>query len=150
MKIKDAALLVTLGLLTGCSLLSLPFQLLGMVFKGVMGLFNAILGLGSAAAVQAAKLAPYALFFTQSEMPSQNSTLEPEQFACSMESIQVALESAPLEIQPLSAVLNSSSSKTEEALLLDPVDLLIPERAHEFCQKLNGRSIVSAHWVRTE
>lgn len=133
-------LLLALG---GCSLLGgiikLPFQLLGAVLNLVFGLFKALLGLGSAAALGAAKYAPFALLFSQNG--------EPESPPTRLERLVGALETASLEMTTVEEGLKNPPAGTHRITLIDPFDLVLPERREKILQDLGNDRILSTRWV---
>lgn len=134
--------------LNGCSLITLPFQIIGALFKAIIGLFNAILSVGSKAAASAVKLSPYALFFSgEPHLP----THEAELLACSettsIESMTDAIEAAGLKQYNVQEALDLAPSTARFALIIDPADLLIPERRKEIVSLVGDEAVSQAVWI---
>lgn len=150
MRWRPSLAISSLLLLASCSLLTLPFQLVGVIFKALMTLFNAIVNLGSAAASQAVKLSPYALLFASAETtaPSHPDTVL---VACengtSLGSLHTALAAAPNQILTLKEALDSAPQDARNAFLLDPADLLIDSRNKPIQDWMREKKLLSVQWV---
>lgn len=138
-----AGLAAALG---ACSILELPFKLLGFVLQGLFQLFQALINVGSSAAMQVAKLAPIAMLFTQA---APGTSLEAGKPEASIGHLAVALESAPPEIVSANEAREMIASK-QGVLLVDPASLLSEEGRRKIAQALEGREILAVRWIPAE
>lgn len=138
------------ALAASCSIIELPFKLIGFLIQGVFSLLQALVNVGSSAAMQVAKFAPIAMLFTQAETAPHagNPRLD-----CppTMERLAQALETAPAEILTEEQALEERdlclAQPELSVLLLDPASLLREEGRREAATALEGRRILGVRWI---